>query len=234
MKKQKIQEHLQELKNRFLIWLFSFILFGFIGYFLYQPILNWLVIPLNGPLFYTSPVGALQAVFGVSALFGFILSLPILLYQILKFIEPTVGNTKSIKNILIYVLISFLLAIGGVFTAYYLVLPATLDFLAKFAQGQLKALISTQDYFSFITKYLLGFAILFQLPLVIYIIGKFTKLEAKTLLKYWKHVILLSFVISAVLTPTPDPVNQTIMASPVIILYLISVGVLALAKFIKK
>jgi sec-independent protein translocase protein TatC len=196
---------------------------------LYQPLLNWLIVPLNGPLFYTSPVGALQAVFGVSALFGFIVSVPVLLYQILKFIEPTIGGTKSIKNILVYVLISFLLSISGVLTAYYLVLPATLTFLAKFAEGQLKALISTQDYFSFVTKYLLGFAILFQLPLIIFIIGKFTKLKASTLLKYWRHVIVFGFIISAFLTPTPDPINQSIMAAPIIILYLVSTAVLALS-----
>jgi sec-independent protein translocase protein TatC len=217
------------LKNRFLVWLICFLLASLIGYLLYQPLLIWLIIPLQGPLFYTSPVGALQAVFGVSAIFGFIISLPVLLYQILKFLEPTIG-TKPLKHILIYVLISFILAISGVLTAYYLVLPATLQFLAKFAEGGLKALISTKDYFSFVTKYLFGFAILFQLPLIMFTISKFTRLNAKQLFKYWRHVIVLSFIISAILTPTPDPVNQTIMAAPIILLYLISIIVLALSK----
>lgn len=226
-KKLKFGEHLQELKNRFLVWFVGFVVFSIIGYLLYQPLLNWLIVPLKGPLFYTSPVGALQAVFGVSILFGFIVSLPVLLYEILKFLEPVIG-VKPLKHIIFYVLISFLLAISGVLTAYYLVLPATLKFLAKFAGVELKALISAQDYFSFIQKYLLGFAILFQLPLVLFLISKFTKLTAKVLFKYLKHVILLSFIIAAVLTPTPDPINQTIMAAPIIILYLISIAVLAL------
>jgi sec-independent protein translocase protein TatC len=127
-------------------------------------------------------------------------------------------------------LASFLLALFGVLTAYYLVLPATLNFLANFAGVQLKALISTKDYFSFITKYLLGFAILFQLPLVMQILGRFVKLRASTLLKYWRHVIVVSFVVAAVLTPTPDPINQAIMAAPIIILYFISVLTLALSQ----
>lgn len=228
-KKLEFGEHLQELKNRFLIWFVSFVVAGMIGYFLYQPILTWLIIPLKGPLFYTSPVGALQAVFGVSAIFGFIVSLPILLYELMRFFEPVFG-TKRIKHILLYVFVSFTMAIIGVLTAYYLVLPATLGFLANFAGGQLKALISTKDYFSFVTKYLLGFAILFQLPLIIYILGKFVSLQTKTLLKYWRHVIVLSFIISAILTPTPDPINQTIMAAPIVILYFVSIAVLALSK----
>jgi sec-independent protein translocase protein TatC len=228
-KKLKFGEHLQELKNRFLIWFVVFVVASMVGYFLYQPLFTWLIVPLKGPLFYTSPVGALQAVFGVSAIFGFIVSLPVLLYELMRFFEPAFGE-KPIKHILIYVLVSFTLAIIGVLTAYYLVLPATLGFLANFASGQLKALISTKDYFSFVTKYLLGFAILFQLPLVIYILGKFVSLQTKTLLKYWRHVIVLSFIISAILTPTPDPINQTIMAAPIIILYFISIAVLAFSK----
>jgi sec-independent protein translocase protein TatC len=145
----------------------------------------------------------------------------------MRFLEPAIG--KKLKNIVVYVLISFILAIFGVLAAYYLVLPATLGFLAKFAQGNLKALISTKDYFSFIAKYLFGFAVLFQVPLVIFILGKFIKLKAKTLLKYWRQVIVFSFIISVVLTPTPDPINQTIMAAPIIILYFISVAALALS-----
>jgi sec-independent protein translocase protein TatC len=173
-------------------------------------------------------VGALSAIFGVSALFGLILSIPILLYQIATFLEPAVG-TKPLKHALIYILISFLLAILGVITAYYLILPPTLQFLAKFSGRELKALISTSDYFNFITKYLSGFAILFQLPLVVFVIGKFVKLNAGMLWKYWRHVIVLSFIISAILTPTPDPVNQLIMAVPIIILYFISIATLALS-----
>jgi len=228
-KKLKFGEHLQELKDQFLIWFVSFLVASGIGYVLYRPLLAWLIIPLKGPLFYTSPVGALQAVFGVSALFGFIVSVPILLYEAMRFFEPAFGS-KHLKHVLIYVLISFLLAILGVLTAYYLVLPATLGFLANFAGNQLKALISTKDYFSFITKYLLGFAILFQLPLIVFVINKFVPLKAKTLLKYWRHVIVLSFIISAILTPTPDPINQTIMAAPMILLYFISVAVLAFSR----
>lgn len=226
-KKLKFSEHLQELKNRFLIWFIGFLVASILGYLLYHPLMYWLIVPLKGPLFYTSPIGALQAVFGVSTLFGFIVSFPILLYELMRFFEPAVG--KKLNKIAIYIPISFLLAISGVLTAYYLVLPATLSFLANFAGGQLQALFSTQDYFPFITKYLLGFAVLFQVPLVVYVLSKFIKLHAKTLLKYWRHVTVLSVVIAAVLTPTPDPVNQMIMAAPIIILYLISTAILALS-----
>lgn len=231
-KKLDFSDHIKELKNRFLIWFGFFCLTSLGGYFIYKPLLDWLLIPLNSPLFYTSPVGALQTVFSISLLFGFIISIPVLLYQIIRFLEPAVG--KKINNIFIYILTSLLLAISGVLIAYYLILPATLEFLAKFAAGKLEALISTQDYFSFIAKYFLGFAIFFQLPLIIYILGKFINLQAKVLLKYWRHVFVLSFLISAIMTPTPDPINQTIMAIPIIVLYLISILVLAISNNLSK
>lgn len=226
-KKLDFGEHLQELKNRFLIWFGFFCLASIVSYFFYQPLLDWLMLPLASPLFYTSPVGALQAVFGVSFLFGFIIALPVFLYQVVRFVEP--ASKKKLTGIFVYVVISFLLALAGILVAYYLVLPATLKFLANFAAGKLQALISTQDYFSFITKYFLAFAVFFQLPLVVYILSKFINLSAKALLKYWRQVFALSFLASAIMTPTPDFINQTIMAIPIILLYFISILVLAIA-----
>ncbi len=137
LKRLNFGEHLQELKNRFLVWFVSFVVASLIGYLLYQPLLNWLIIPLGSPLYYTSPIGALSAVFGVSALFGFILSIPILLYQIAMFLEPVVG-TRPLKNVLVYILTSFFLSILGVITAYYLVLPPTLEFWQSFREENLK------------------------------------------------------------------------------------------------
>jgi sec-independent protein translocase protein TatC len=228
-KNLKFIDHLQELRIRFIIWFIGFISVSCVGYVLSGSLIKWLVAPLRGPLFYTSPTGALQTVFGVSLLFGFIITLPLLLFQIYKFTEP-VFATKPIGNLPIYILISMLLSLSGVIFSYYLVLPLTLEFLAKFEGELLKALISTSDYFDFIFKYLFGFALLFQLPIIVIFLGRLFKFKARTLLKYWRHVIVLSFIVSAILTPTPDPLNQSIMAAPIIILYLISLSALALSR----
>jgi sec-independent protein translocase protein TatC len=231
-KKLDLSDHIKELKNRFLFWFGCFLIASIGGYLLYQPLLDWILTPLNSPLFYTSPVGALQAVFVISILFGFIISLPILFYETIRFLEPAIE--KKLNSIFIYIFISFLLAISGVLTAYYSVLPATLQFLSNFATGKLQALISTQDYFSFITKYFIAFAIFFQIPLIVYILGRVINLQVKVLLKYWRHVFVLSFLLSAIITPTPDLINQSIMAIPIIILYLISIIVLAISNNLSK
>lgn len=232
VKKLNFSDHLRELKNRFLGWFVCFCFFSLLGYFFYQPLLSWLLIPLNSPLFYSSPIGALQTVFAVCLLFGFIFSLPIFLFQTIKFLEPAIN--KKLDFIFVYIFISFMLAVSGILIAYYLILPATLEFLSKFAADKLQALISTKDYFYFITKYFLAFALFFQLPLLVFILNKFINLSAKTLLKYWRHVLVISFLLSAILTPTPDPINQSIMTLPIILLYFFSILVLAISHNLSK
>jgi len=220
-----IKDHFAELIRRFYIWLIFFILGSIVGYFNYNRLLEWIIAPLHKPLFYTSPIGGFEAVFGISILSGLIFSLPVLVYQIIKFIEPVSKELKG-RRVFGYLLTSLLLAVLGVLVSYYLVFPASLEFLGKFGSDQLESLISTKDYFAFVTRYLLGFAILFQLPLVIYLISLFTPVSAKSLLKQFKYVFALSFLIAAILTPTPDLINQTIMATPIILLYLLTILVL--------
>jgi sec-independent protein translocase protein TatC len=110
----------------------------------------------------------------------------------------------------------------GMLFAYFVSLPAALKFLGGFSSGEIKSLISTNEYFSFVTGYLIGFGLLFQLPLIMVFINKIVRLDFKKLMKLERWVILVAFIIAAILTPTPDFVNQTIMAVPIILLYQIS------------
>lgn len=230
-----IKDHFKELINRFYVWVAFFVIGSALGYQYYEIILNWLIEPLKKPLFYTSPIGGFEAVFGVSVMSGLLLSLPIFIYQLIKYIEP-VSNSTSLKGkkIFIYLFISILLAIIGISISYYLVFPASLNFLNRFGSNQLESLISTKDYFSFVSKYLLGFAVLFQLPLVIYLASLFTPITSKLLWSKFKYVFALSFLVAAILTPTPDLVNQTIMATPIIALYLLTILILYIKKLIVK
>ena len=230
-----IKDHFKELINRFYVWVVFFVIGSALGYQFYEVILNWLIVPLKKPLFYTSPIGGFEAVFGVTVMAGFLVSLPIFIYQIIKFVEPTSTKVNfGGKKIFLYLLISLFLAVSGILVSYYLVFPASLSFLNKFGSNQLESLISTKDYFSFVSKYLIGFAVLFQLPLVIYITSLFTPITPKLLWSKFKYVFALSFLIAAILTPTPDLVNQTIMATPIMVLYLLTILILIIKRIIVK
>ncbi len=206
-----------------MIQYFSCLLVGSVlGYLLHKKILLILIEPLNQPVFYASPAGGFDFILKISIFFGFLISLPILIYHVVRFASPALPYNQS-SVVYLSLLFSGVFLIFGVLFAYYISLPATLHFLSTFSTNEIRSLISTTEYFSFVTRHLVGFGIIFQLPLIMLILNKFYKISPKSLLKYEKHVILGSFIAAAILTPTPDMFNQLIMAIPIIFLYQITV-----------
>jgi len=217
-----IAEHISELRHRAIYCAVALLIGGVIGYKFQDQIIAWLTKPLGETLFYTSPAGGFDFLIKICIFFGFLLAIPIIMYNILRFISPAVPRYITIKTGKILV-ISIGLAITGATFAYYVSLPAALHFLNGFSTKEIQSLISAQEYFNFVMIYIAGFAALFQMPLLITFINKITPLNPKMLMKKQRVLILVSFIIAAVLTPTPDPVNQTIMALPIICLYQISI-----------
>ncbi len=224
-KPQLFSEHLQELRSRALGAVFIFILGSIVGYLLHEQILALLIRPLNQPIFYTSPAGSFNFVLNISFFFGFLVSLPVFVYHIIRFVEPALPKQFPKLFFTIIIFSSALLLIGMSF-AYFISLPAALYFLNKFATDEIRALISTTEYFSFVTRYLMGFGLVFQLPLIMLLINSVHKIPIHTLLAFERWVIVISFVIAAILTPTPDILNQLVMALPLIILYQLTIFLL--------
>ena len=215
-------EHLEELRTRLTWSALALIAGGGAGYAIHETIFKLLVKPLNKPLYYTSPTGGLEFLFKICIFFGVICSIPVLVYNLLKFLEPAMPS-RARSGMVIILFSSVGLAAAGICFAYFVSLPAALHFLANIASGDLTALISANEYLNFVMIYLAGFAALFQLPLIMLFINRLRPLKISKLLGFQGYVILASFVVSAILTPTPDPFNQTIMAVPIVILYEISV-----------
>lgn len=223
-KKLTMAEHIQEFRGRLLKSLIFLFLGGALGYVYHEQIIAILVKPLGQQLYYTSPAGGFEFLIKTCIFFGFMLALPFLVYNLLKFVAPAIPNhiRYRMSSILI---ISSLLAITGAMFAYFVSLPAALHFLNNFSTGAVTSLITANEYFNFVMIYIAGFAALFQMPLIIYFINKVTPLTPGKLMKKQRVVILASFVVAAILTPTPDPINQVLMAAPIIALYQTSIGV---------
>lgn len=223
-------EHVHELRRR-LMWSLLFVAIGAgIGYALHDKVLQVLQSPLNDSLYYTAPTGAFSFIIKVCVTFGLIVALPVVVYQIFAFFGPLLSSQKR-RTIVGYVFMSVLLAGAGITFAYFVSLPAALHFLVNFGgeTTDIQALITADEYFSFVLAYIAGFALLFQLPLVISFINKVTPLKPVQLLGGTRYVILGSFVAAAIITPTPDPLNQALMAGPIILLYFLSVIVVMLS-----
>ena len=222
--KSPLADHIGEFRRRSLWCVLALVFGGVLGYKYQDQIITWLVKPLGQQLFYTSPTGGFDFLIKICLFFGFILAVPVIIYNIFKFISPAIPPHISYSFIKI-IIISILLALGGVAFAYFVSLPAALHFLNNFTNQQVSSLISAQEYFNFVMIYMAGFALLFQMPLVFSFINKVKPLKPARLLKQQRIVILVSFIVAAILTPTPDPINQALMAAPIIALYQTSIGV---------
>jgi len=200
----------------------ALIIGSIIGYLLRDQVLSILIRPLNQTIFYTSPAGGFDFVLKISLFFGFVFSLPLFTYHTIRFIEPALP--KKVPGLMFTVLLaSVILLVIGMSFAYFVSLPAALYFLNKFTSDEVKALISTTEYFTFVTRYLIGFGLVFQLPLILLAVNAIKKISIKSLLSFERWVIVASAIVAAILTPTPDILNQLVMAVPLVLLYQVSI-----------
>lgn len=226
---QTALEHLHELWWRALYCVGVLIVGGVFGYVFRQQIINFLQRPLGQQLYYTSPMGSFNFVMQVCLLIGFLLALPVICYSLLRFIEPALKKRLSTRVVLIVLVSSFALAIGGAAFGYYLTLPFALQFFGHVGTSSLRPLISVNEYFSFILSYLGTFAAVFQLPLLLLFINHITPFKPGGLSKWRKHVYIGAFAVSLIMPSSPDPLSQVSLAIPIIILYELSIGLIWLA-----
>lgn len=223
------QEHLHELKRRLTYVALSVGGFGVAAYAVQQHIVDFLLRPTHGQsLIYTTPGGGLDFLFRVCLYSGLICSLPVIVYQLLKFLEPLLG-ANHMKFALIGGIASALLAGAGMIFGYAAGMPATLHFLFhQFTTPQIHPMITIQSYMSFVTIYMVGAALLFQVPLLMICINRITPLKPQTLFKYERWMILISFVLAVIMNPTPNIVDQLMLAGPMILMYQVGIGIIAL------
>lgn len=212
-------EHIQELRGR-LFWVaLFFVLFSGLAYPFKDQLIALLLGPLgNQQLYYLTPIGGFSFIIKICSYVGILLTLPVAVYHLYKYIQPVVGKVK--QSVLAgYTFFSVILAAAGVAFAYFISLPAALHFLTNFDIQRVTAMLTVDSYLSFVISYLLGAALLFQLPLLLLIINSITPLPPKKLMGYQRHVILAAFVIAAIISPTTDVTNQALMAVPIIFMY---------------
>ena len=217
-------EHLHELRRRLFIVAVSVLVWSGLAYAVEHRIVEWLLQPAHGEKFiYTAVGGGIDFLFRVCLYTGILFSIPVILYQILRYLQPLLKQ-HSLKFIYIMSGTSGILAIAGVAFGYYLGLPSALQFLLhQFGGESISALITIQSYLSFVILYLVGSSLLFQVPLILFIINRIKRLKLRTLFKYERWVILISFIIGAIINPSPRIYDMTILAVPMILSYQVGI-----------
>ncbi len=250
--KMPFTEHLAELRKRILLSL-GVLLFFFILSFNYsEEIFSLLMLPMkktvtvikeppyivltpsgikNQSLVFLGPAEAFWMHLKISLISGLILSLPVIFFQLWKFISPGL-LPKERKYIMPFVVSASALFFAGAFFCFIIVLPFAMNFLLTYKTENLVPMISVGKYIDFCLKFILAFGAIFELPLIILFLSRLGIVKPETLARHRKYAILGAFVIAAILTPTPDAFNQTLMAVPIILLY--EVGILVSRIFIRR
>ncbi|HSX05948.1 MAG TPA: twin-arginine translocase subunit TatC [Candidatus Saccharimonadales bacterium] len=213
-------EHLHELRRRLFYVAASVAVGSAIAYGLEQKLIAVLLRPSHGQKFiYTSPLGGMNFLFSVCLDLGLVVSTPIIIYQILAFMQPLMRDTTR-KFLLLASGATGLVAIGGVIFGYFVGLPSALHFLLhQFTSVQIRPLITIQSYMQFVALYLFGSALMFQLPLILLFINRIKPLKPSKLFKYERHLIAGSFIIAFIMNPTPNIIGQLTVVVPMILTY---------------
>ncbi len=243
--------HLEELRKR-LVRSILWITLGFAVCFNYsENILQLLMWPMNTkltieakfPFFtivqnqvqqklhYTTLIEPFWAHLKISLIAGIMLVFPMIMYQIWRFIGPGL-LPKERRYVGAFVFFSTLFFSLGVLFCYILLLPFAIPFLLTYKTENLIAIIKIGDYIDFVLKFLLASGVVFELPLIIVLLSRMGIVNPDSLAKYRKYAFLASFILGAILTPTPDVFNQTILSVPIYLLY--EAGILAARLFGRK
>lgn len=222
-------EHLEELRQRLVKALIALgVGFGACWGF-HEQIFDFMTQPLRRAFpdvkfIFTAPTEAFMLYMKMSFFVGIFLAAPFLLYQAWAFIAPGLYPHEKRYAIPFVVMGTLGFAAGGLFGHYFL-FPVTFRFLGEFAGPNMQFLPRIGEYYSFYSWFLLGLGVVFQLPAVIFILARIGLVTPGFLMRHFKYAVLGAFVIAAIITPTPDMVTQSLLALPMLGLYLLGVAV---------
>jgi sec-independent protein translocase protein TatC len=227
------RQHLQELRRRLLISVLALLAGAGVGFAFYKQLLELLVRPAhladNGAhLVFIETTELLTTSFKVSMLAGLILAFPVILYQVVRFVAP--GLTGRERRYLLAFLPGAMLAFaGGMAFAYFVLLPPALGFLLTFGADVATPMIRISNLVGLIVRLLFWMGVVFETPLVMCLLAQLGVVNARVLARFRPYWLVLAFLLGAIITPTFDPVNQSLVAGPLVVLYELGIWLARLA-----
>jgi len=230
-----ILQHLSELRRRVLVSVVALIVGSAVSFAFFRQLIEILVRPARdlqtgaaGQLVFTEVTELLGISIKVSFLAGFILAFPVILYQVIMFVAP--GLTSREKRYLLGFLPGAMIAfVAGVAFAYFVMTPPALHFLLTFGGDVATPMIRVSNIVNLMVRLLFWMGLAFETPLVIYLLAQLGIVNARMLARFRRYWVVVAFILAAIITPTFDPVNQALVAVPLLVLY--ELGVL-LAKWV--
>jgi sec-independent protein translocase protein TatC len=221
-------DHLEDLRRHLLRALIVLIGTVVLSFAFASKILDFLAQPVGGvealqSIEVTESIGTFMR---VSLMTGFVLAFPYILFEMLAFMNP--GLKRSERRLVLFAIpFSFLLFVTGITFTYFVILPTALPFLLNFMG--VTTVPRPSNYVHFVTSLMFWIGLAFQFPLVIYVLAGLGFVDARTLSHNWRFALVGIAVLAAAATPTIDPINMGLVMAPMMVLYLVSIVLAALA-----
>jgi sec-independent protein translocase protein TatC len=223
---QTLTDHLSELRDRLVKSAYGIVFMMVVSWSFREKVLEYIIHPVqnyvpNGKLIYLSPTDMFMAHIKVTAMLGIILSCPIWLYQLWKFISPGLYAHEK-KYSVAFIGSGVLLFLLGSGFCYFLVLPAALKFLLEFGSEVGQAMLTLSEYLSFFVTMILVFGAAFEMPLIIVLLGLFGIVDQTFLREKRRYAVVILAIAAAIVTP-PDLLSMLLLLVPLCVLYEISI-----------
>ncbi len=253
-KELSLVQHITEFRDRLMVAAIAVVITTVFSFIFSVNIIKFLMIPVNcdflhidtsqfpyfvpdfacdvnrTKLIALSPTENFTTFMRVSLFSGIALAMPVILYEIYAYIDPALfpKERRFVRFMGLPVLALFVL---GMSFCYVILLPNAIKFLISFGSDVIENQLRASDYISFVTTFILGVGLVFEMPMIIYTLIRVGVVQRSFLAKQRRYVFLLSFVVGAIITPTPDPFNQTLVSVPMYLLFELG---LFLGRFVPK
>ena len=224
---ENVRPHILELRQRLIVIVVSFGVIFLIVFSNWKLVFDWMLSPLikvlsqKSEIIFTSLTEPFFTSMKVAFFTTLIIDLPVILYQVWKFIAPALYKNEW-KFLTTFVVFGNLMFLMGISFAFYVVFPYGFKFLINYGADLFSAMPKISEYVSLFIKMAFGFGIAFELPVLTFFLAKFGFVTDKILKDYFRYAVVIIFIVSAILTP-PDPLTQILMAIPLVLLYSVSI-----------
>jgi sec-independent protein translocase protein TatC len=219
-KELSLMQHLGELRSRLMVASAAVLIATVVGFYFAKDIILALEAPahLGKPLQIISPTEGFTTYMRVALFTGIALAMPVILYEIYAYIDPALkaGERKFILMLGPFILALF---VGGMAFCYFFLLPSAINFLFTFGADVFEAAPRASEYISFVTTFILGVGLVAEMPVIIFALTRIGIVSRSWFAKRRGYILVLCFVIGAIITPTPDPFNQTLVSVPMYLLF---------------
>jgi sec-independent protein translocase protein TatC len=228
--KMSFLEHLDELRKRIIRALISLCLGVAIAAFFIEDIYSFVMAPLSAMLqpgekmIYTYPTEAFMLYIRIALIAGLFIAAPLIFWQVWLFVAPAL-YARERRYAIPFVVLSTIGVVAGAAFSHYIAFPLMWKFFGSFSNDLVSFMPRIEDSFSLYMRMLLGMALIFQMPALVFFMARMGVVTARWMVRKFKYAVLIIFVVAAIVTPSSDYASQMIVAFPMIGLYILSIAI---------